>query len=61
MVNSLDRRQWLKWGVGSVAAAHLGLQAESAWPQKPLTVVALSQRVAAPTRLRAHLPPNLPR
>ena len=39
MTSNLDRRRWLQWSAGALASAHLGLHAQSAWPNKPLNVV----------------------
>ena len=39
MTSNIDRRQWLQWGAGALASAHLGLHAQSAWPTKALNVV----------------------
>ena len=39
MTSNLDRRQWLQWSAGVLASAQLGVQAQTGWPAKPLTVV----------------------
>ena len=61
MTTNIDRRQWLQWGAGALASAHLGLHAQSAWPTKSLNVVVPFPQAEAPMHLHARLRRNLPR